>query len=63
MSLVFTARENFLDLLPNIVISVYESSYEKGKVIAFGIYLDDIIQNENFNTIFTQLLESLFKRR
>ncbi len=40
----------------NIAISTYELSYGKGKVIALGIYSDDIIQNVNFDKYFTKLL-------
>jgi len=42
----------------NVAISMYGLNYGKGKVIAFGIYSDDIIQNESFNRIFTKIIEN-----
>lgn len=44
-------------LLPNVpkssvAISTYELNYGKGKVIALGIYSDDIIQNKKFKRLF-----------
>ncbi len=44
----------------NVVIATYELNYGKGKVIALGIYSDDIKQNENFNRYFVKLLYSLY---
>jgi len=38
------------------VIATYELSYHKGKVISFGIYSDDIIANEKFNSYFNNLV-------
>jgi hypothetical protein len=32
----------------NVIIAIYELNYGKGKVIALGIYSDDVMQNENF---------------
>jgi hypothetical protein len=40
----------------NVAIATYELNYGKGKVIALGIYSDDIIQNENFDKYFVKLL-------
>ena len=42
----------------NVAIAMYELNYGKGKVIAFGIYSDDIIQNANFNSVFTKIFEN-----
>ena len=42
----------------NVAIAMYELNYGKGKVIAFGIYSDDVIQNANLNHIFTQIFEN-----
>jgi hypothetical protein len=44
---------------PNLVhplIATYELNYRKGKVVALGIYSDDIIANPNFNKYFDSLL-------
>ncbi|HEY6537200.1 MAG TPA: N,N-dimethylformamidase beta subunit family domain-containing protein [Candidatus Nitrosocosmicus sp.] len=41
----------------NVAIGMYELNYGKGKVIAFGIYSDDVIQNANLNKIFTKIFE------
>jgi hypothetical protein len=44
---------------PKIVdplIATYELNYKKGKVIALGIYSDDIIANERFNKYFDSSL-------
>jgi hypothetical protein len=38
------------------VIATYELNYEKGKVIALGIYSDDIISNGKFDRFFDSLL-------
>jgi N,N-dimethylformamidase beta subunit-like protein len=38
------------------IIATYELSYHKGKVIAFGIYADDIITNKKFDKYFDKLL-------
>ena len=38
------------------VIATYELNYHKGKVIALGIYSDDIIANSKFNKFFDCLL-------
>ncbi|MER5175277.1 MAG: N,N-dimethylformamidase beta subunit family domain-containing protein [Candidatus Nitrosocosmicus sp.] len=43
----------------NVAIAIYELNYGKGKVIAFGIYSDDIIQNVKFDKYFTDLLVKL----
>jgi hypothetical protein len=40
----------------DIVIATYKSNYKKGKVIALGIYSDDIITNLEFNKYFDRLL-------
>jgi hypothetical protein len=41
---------------PNVAIAMYSLDFGKGKVISFGIYSDDIIQNANFLKFFTDLL-------
>lgn len=38
------------------VIATYELRYQKGKVIAFGIYADDIITSNKFDKYFDSLL-------
>jgi hypothetical protein len=38
------------------VIAAYELNYQKGKVISFGIYSDDIITNEKFDQYFDNLV-------
>ena len=38
------------------VIATYELNYHKGKVIALGIYSDDIIANSKFNKFFDSLV-------
>ena len=38
------------------VIATYELNYQKGKVIALGIYSDDIISNTKFDKFFDSLL-------
>jgi hypothetical protein len=38
------------------LIATYELKYQKGKVIALGIYSDDIIANSKFNKYFDSLL-------
>ena len=38
------------------IIATYELSYQKGKVIALGIYADDIITNNKFDKYFDNLL-------
>ncbi|PWU81125.1 MAG: hypothetical protein DLM72_08770 [Candidatus Nitrosopolaris wilkensis] len=38
------------------LIATYELNYQKGKVIALGIYSDDIIANSKFNMFFDSLL-------
>ncbi len=38
------------------VIATYELNYQKGRVISFGIYSDDIITNQKFNRYFDNLL-------
>ena len=38
------------------VIAAYELNYQKGKVISFGIYSDDIITNEKFDKYFDNLV-------
>jgi hypothetical protein len=40
-------RETHIDT--KHIIATYELSYQKGKVIAFGIYADDIITNNKFD--------------
>jgi hypothetical protein len=42
----------------NVAIAMYELNYGKGKVIAFGIYSDDIIQDANFNSVFMKLFKN-----
>jgi hypothetical protein len=38
------------------IIATYELSYQKGKVIALGVYADDIITNNKFDKHFDNLL-------
>jgi hypothetical protein len=38
------------------IIATYELSYQKGKVIALGVYADDIITNNKFDKYFDNLL-------
>jgi hypothetical protein len=38
------------------VIATYELNYQKGRVIAIGIYSEDIITNGKFNRYFDSLL-------
>ena len=38
------------------VIATYELNYQKGKVVALGIYSDDIISNSKFDKFFDSLL-------
>jgi hypothetical protein len=38
------------------IIATYELIYQKGKVIALGIYADDIITNNKFDKYFDNLL-------
>jgi hypothetical protein len=40
----------------DLVIATYKLNYKKGKVIALGIYSDDIITNLKFNKYFDTLL-------
>jgi hypothetical protein len=43
------------------VIATYELNYQKGKVVALGIYSDDIIGNTKFNKFFYNLILRCFK--
>ena len=38
------------------IIATYELRYQKGKVIAFGIYSDDVITGNKFDKYFDRLL-------
>jgi hypothetical protein len=40
----------------DLLTATYELNYKKGKVIALGIYSDDIITNPQFNKYFDSLL-------
>jgi len=42
--------------------TTYELIYQKGKVIAFGIYADDIINSNRFDNYFDRLLLKIFYR-
>jgi hypothetical protein len=44
------------DISTKRIIATYELSYQKGKVIALGIYADDIITNNIFDKYFDNLL-------
>ncbi len=46
----------------NAAIAMYELNYGKGKIIAFGIYSDDVIQNAKLNSLFTQIFENYLSR-
>jgi hypothetical protein len=37
-------------------IATYELNYQKGKVVALGIFSDDVIDNATFNKFFDRLL-------
>jgi hypothetical protein len=37
-------------------IASYELNYQKGKVVALGIFSDDVIDNATFNKFFDRLL-------
>jgi len=39
-------------------IAAYELNYQKGKVVALGIFSDDVIDNGTFNKFFDNLLQS-----
>ena len=39
-----------------VVIATYELNYLKGKVIAIGLYSDDIINNGSFDRYFDNLV-------
>jgi aspartate carbamoyltransferase regulatory subunit len=39
-------------------IAAYELNYQKGKVVALGIFSDDVIDNSTFNKFFDNLLHS-----
>ena len=41
---------------PKIGAATYKLNYHKGKVLALGIYSDDIITNSKFNKYFDSLL-------
>ena len=38
------------------MIATYELNYQKGKVVALGIFSDDVIDNTKFNNFFYRLL-------
>ena len=38
------------------MIATYELNYQKGKVVALGIFSDDVIDNTKFNKLFDNLL-------
>ncbi|HZA08344.1 MAG TPA: N,N-dimethylformamidase beta subunit family domain-containing protein [Nitrososphaeraceae archaeon] len=44
------------DIAPRRIIATYELKYQRGKVIALGIYADDIITNNKFDRYFDNLL-------
>ncbi|MBV9667510.1 MAG: hypothetical protein JO327_05195 [Nitrososphaeraceae archaeon] len=47
---------NHLIIHTKPVIGTYELNYQKGKVVALGIYSDDIISNNKFDKFFDSLL-------
>ncbi len=47
----------------NVGIATYELNYGMGKVIALGIYSDDIIQNQYFSRFFDIILVNHFLQR
>jgi hypothetical protein len=47
-------REAYIDT--KHIIATYELRYQKGKVIAFGIYADDVITGNKFDKYFDRLL-------
>jgi hypothetical protein len=38
------------------IIATYELNYQKGKVVALGIFSDDVIDNSKFDRFFDNLL-------
>jgi hypothetical protein len=48
---------------PKIGVATYELNYQKGKVIALGIYSDDIIANGEFDKYFDSLLVKYAPRK
>ena len=48
---------------PKIGVATYELNYQKGKVIALGIYSDDIIANGDFDKYFDSLLVKYAPRK
>jgi hypothetical protein len=44
------------DITTKHIIATYELRYQRGKVIALGIYSDDVITNNKFDTYFDNLL-------
>ena len=44
------------NLPKKIVVATYELNYKKGKVVAIGLYSDDIISNGYFDRFFDSLL-------
>ena len=40
----------------NAVVATYELNYQKGRVIALGLYSDDIIINGTFDRYFDNLI-------
>ena len=53
---LLSASRGIEDIATNRIIATYELSYQKGKVIALGIYADDIITNNKFDKYFDNLL-------
>jgi hypothetical protein len=39
-----------------VIVATYELNYLKGKVIALGLYSDDIINNGSFDSYFDSLV-------
>jgi hypothetical protein len=50
------ASKGVEDIATKRIIATYQLSYQKGKVIALGIYADDIITNNKFDLYFDNLL-------
>lgn len=54
--LSYTFHGSYPGMPKKVVIATYELNYKKGKVIALGLYSDDIINNGVFDRFFDSLL-------
>jgi hypothetical protein len=53
---IITTSKNKIDSNKQPMIATYELNYQKGKVVALGIFSDDVIDNTKFNKFFDNLL-------